>query len=166
MRTADTDSVVRADMIRLIPEIRNFARRFSRDQSEVDDLVQETLLRGLANIEKFEPGTRLRSWLFTILRNTFCTRYHRGTREVAGIDKCVSLRASVPPPQEWAVRMHEFEAAVAALSPDHRSAFDAVLIDGETYEVAALRCGCPVGTIKSRVNRARLALTQRMGGVN
>ncbi|EUB98354.1 RNA polymerase, sigma-24 subunit, ECF subfamily [Rhizobium sp. CF080] len=166
MRTSDANNAVRADMVKLIPELRNFARRFARDQNEIDDLVQETLLRGLANIEKFQPGTRLRSWLFTILRNTFCTRYQKGMREVAGIEDCVSLRASVTPPQEWAVRMQEFETAVAALSPDHRQAFDAVLIDGETYETAAQRCGCPVGTMKSRVNRVRLALTQRMGGVN
>ena len=165
MRTAENDCAVRADMINLIPEMRNFARRFSRDQDEVDDLVQETLLRGLANIEKFEPGTRLRTWLFTILRNTFCTRYQKRAREPAGIADCVSLQASVPPSQEWALRMREFEAAVATLSTDQRRTFDAVLIDGDSYEAAARRCGCRVGTIKSRVNRVRLTLICQTGGI-
>lgn len=164
MRTADAKNAVEADMIRLMPEIRRFATRFTRDQSEVDDLVQETLVRGLANIDKFEPGTRLRSWLFTILRNTFCTRYHKSAREAPGAADCISALASVPPSQEWAVRLREFEAAVATLSPNHRSAFDAVLVDGDSDEAAARRCGCRVGTIKSRVNRVRLALTQQMGG--
>ncbi len=160
----NTDDVIRADMIRLIPEIRSFAKRFSNNPNDVNDLVQETLLRGLANLDKFEPGTRLRSWLFTILRNLFCTRYQQSVREAPGLEDCVSLHLSVPPAQEWAIRMHEFNRAVATLSPEHRGAFNAVLVDGESYEAAAKRCGCPVGTIKSRVNRARLALTQQMGG--
>jgi RNA polymerase sigma-70 factor (ECF subfamily) len=166
MKSAETDAAVRDEMILIIPDLRKFATRFVREQSEVDDLVQETLLRALANIEKFQAGTRLRSWLFTILRNTFCTGYHRGRREVSGIDECVSLRASVAPAQEWGLRMQEFSNAVASLSAEHRQAFDMVLLDGETYETAAGRCGCPVGTIKSRVSRARLALIQQTGGVD
>lgn len=160
----NTNDVIRADMIRLIPEIRNFAKRFSNNPNDVDDLVQETLLRGLANLDKFQPGTRLRSWLFTILRNSFCTRYQRSVREAPGREDCVSLQSSVPPAQEWAIRMQEFNRAVENLSPEHRGAFDAVLIDGDSYEAAAKRCGCPVGTIKSRVNRARLVLAQQTGG--
>ncbi len=165
MKSTETDDAVQAEMVRIIPILRNFATRFVRDRNEVDDLVQETLARSLANIDKFQPGTRLRSWMFTIMRNTFCTRYHRGRREISGIDDCVSLCASVPPAQEWSIRMKEFSDAVASLSPDHRRAFDIVLMDGETYETAASRCGCPVGTIKSRVNRIRLALAQQTGGV-
>ncbi|WP_105383532.1 sigma-70 family RNA polymerase sigma factor [Neorhizobium alkalisoli] len=166
MPSAEAGDAVRAEMIRIIPDLRNFATRFVRDPNEVDDLVQETLVRGLANLDKFQPGTRLRSWLFTILRNTFCTGYHRSRREIAGPDDCISLRASVQPAQEWALTMREFEAAVLRLSPDFREAFNIVLIEGESYEIAARRCGCPIGTVKSRVNRLRLALTQQMGGLN
>ncbi|GGG13071.1 RNA polymerase sigma factor [Rhizobium wenxiniae] len=165
MRSIGTDDAIQAEMVQTIPALRNFATRFVRDRSEVDDLVQETLTRGLANIDKFQPGTRLRSWMFTIMRNTFCTGYHRGRREVAGLDDCVSLQASVPPAQEWGVRMQEFSEAVARLSPEHRKAFNMVLMDGLSYETAASCCGCPVGTIKSRVSRIRLALAQQTGGV-
>lgn len=161
----ETEVTVRAEMVRIIPELRNFATRFTRDRSEIDDLVQETLARGLSNLDKFQPGTRLRAWLFTILRNTFCTRYHLARREVAGLDDCVAVRASVPPPQEWVVRMREFSEAVARLPPDSRRAFDMVLIDGLSYETAANRCGCAVGTIKSRVNRVRHALHEQTGGI-
>lgn len=66
-----------SELIDLIPTLRAFARSFYRNPADADDLVQETLMKGIANIEKFEPGTRMKSWLFTIMRNTFNTRIRR-----------------------------------------------------------------------------------------
>ena len=157
-------SSIEQDVIKHIPIVERFALRLCNNRPDAEDLVQDTLMKALSNLDKFQPGTRLRSWLFTILRNSFCTRYQRSVREAPGREDCVSLQSSVPPAQEWSIRMQEFNRAIASLSPKHRGAFDAVLVDGDSYEAAAKRCGCPVGTVKSRVNRARLALTEQMGG--
>ena len=151
------------DVVALIPALRNFARRFYGSTTDIDDLVQETLLRALANIDKFRPGTSLKSWLFTIMRNTFCTRYAQGKRECVGIEECASSQRSINAPQEWAVRAQEFHRALADLPAHYRDAFETVLMRGESYEMAALRCDCPIGTIKSRVNRARSAILTRLG---
>ena len=77
----------RADIVRLIPALRAFARTFCRNPSDADDLVQETLMKALANLDKFEPGTKLKSWLFTIMRNTFYTRAKVLGREAPGIEE-------------------------------------------------------------------------------
>lgn len=149
---------VQAEMIQLIPALRSFARRLDRSPSNVDDLVQETLVRALANIEKFQEGTSLKSWMFTILRNTFCTKFGLAKREIVGLEDCASARPTVNAPQEWSVRAQEFHRAMLNLPEHYRDAVDIILLQGQSYEVAAERCGCPVGTIKSRVNRARAQL--------
>jgi RNA polymerase sigma factor (sigma-70 family) len=154
---------VRAEMIALIPALTAFARRLDRSPSNVDDLVQETLMRALANIDRFQEGTSLKSWLFTILRNTFCTKFGLSKREVIGLDDCASARPTVNAPQEWTVRAHEFHRALLDLPKHYRDAVDIILIQGQSYEAAAERCGCPVGTIKSRVNRARAQLANQLG---
>ncbi|MCB5202718.1 sigma-70 family RNA polymerase sigma factor [Neorhizobium sp. T786] len=151
------------DVVEMIPALRSFARRFYPNTSDADDLVQDTLLRALANIDKFQVGTSLKSWLFTIMRNTFCTRYGRSKREFVGIEECAALHRAVNAPQEWAVRVQEFHRALAALPEHYRDAFETVLMHGESYEAAAGRYDCPVGTIKSRVNRARVAILKSLG---
>jgi RNA polymerase sigma factor (sigma-70 family) len=92
---------VRTEMTALIPALRSFARRLDRSPTNVDDLVQETLLRALANIDKFQEGTSLKSWMFTILRNTFCTKFGLAKRETVGLEDCASARPTVNAPQEW-----------------------------------------------------------------
>jgi len=151
------------DVVELIPALRSFARRFYANTSDIDDLVQDTLLRAIANIDKFQPGTSLKSWLFTIMRNTFCTRYGQAKREFVGAEDCASLQRAISAPQEWAVRALEFDRALAALPDHYREAFETVLMRGESYEATALRYDCPVGTIKSRVNRARMAILRSLG---
>lgn len=154
---------VHADVVSLIPALRSFARRLCREQWEVDDLVQETLMRALANVDKFEEGTRLKSWLFTIMRNTFSTRYSVNKRYVIGLDDFIALVPAVPPSQEWSIRGRELERAMDALPDGFRQAANLILIDGASYEEAAGACGCKVGTVKSRVNRARSFLAAHMG---
>ncbi|MCJ8517409.1 RNA polymerase sigma-70 factor (ECF subfamily) [Pseudorhizobium tarimense] len=162
-----TDKAVLAhlqvEVLQLVPALRSFARRFYPNPHDVDDLVQETLLRAFANLDKFRPGTSLKSWMFTIMRNTFCTRYGQGKREFVGIEDCASLHRAIDAPQEWSVRAHEFQRALADLPEHYRDAFETVLMRGESYEQAALRCNCPIGTIKSRVNRARSAILKSLG---
>ncbi|RDJ03852.1 RNA polymerase subunit sigma [Rhizobium grahamii] len=151
---SSTDSV-RREIVDLMPALRAFARTFYRNPADADDLVQETLIRALIHLDRYKDGTRLKSWLFTIMRNCFCTRYRLTKREAVGAVECVSLRESVQPDQEWHVRGHELEAACVRLPEIYRGAFEFVFIDGRSYEEAADHFHCPIGTIKSRVNRAR-----------
>jgi RNA polymerase sigma-70 factor (ECF subfamily) len=144
-----------AELLETIPALRSFARRFHPYGNEVDDLVQETLSRALANADKFQKGTRLRSWLFTIMRNYFCTKYSVSKREHVGLVEDSSTCVFTPADQEWRLRGRELERALSALPDHYRAALTMIFVEGTSYEIAAKRCGCPVGTLKSRVNRAR-----------
>ncbi|WP_075292953.1 sigma-70 family RNA polymerase sigma factor [Pararhizobium arenae] len=152
-----------SDIVNLMPALRAFARRFHRTQHDADDLVQETLVRALANCEKFQHGTNLKSWLFTIMRNTFCTKFGIAKREAPGSGTCVADQPTINPPQEWSIQVLEFNEAYDRLPAHFREALDIVAIQGDSYEVAAERCGCPIGTIKSRVSRARILLANELG---
>ena len=128
-------------------------------QPRADDLVQETLLRAMANIESFQPATNISAWLFTILRNLFCSEYCERRREVEKTEGTYaeSLKSHLEQPSR--VEFEEFRAALAKLPPDQREALILVGASGFSYEEAAAICGCAVGTIKSRVNRARTRLS-------
>lgn len=150
-------------IVDLIPALRAFARTFCRDPSDADDLVQETLAKGIANIDKFEPGTRMKSWLFTIMRNTFNTRIRAYMREAPGLMDCASGRPVEEATQEWTVRGKEVDAAINRLPQHHREVLMLIGVVGVSYEEAAEICGCAVGTVKSRLNRARTSLLQDLG---
>ncbi|TDK32136.1 sigma-70 family RNA polymerase sigma factor [Rhizobium deserti] len=150
------------EVVQLVPELRRFARRFHSASYDIDDLVQETVLKALANAEKFQPGTRLKSWMFTIMRNIFCTKFGLQKREQVGFEDDVAGSRSVNAAQEWSVRGHELEKAIGQLPDPYRLALKMVFIDGVSYEEAAKRCKCPVGTVKSRVNRARQQLAKQL----
>lgn len=156
-------SDVRADIASLIPALRAFARSMVPDRNDADDLVQETLLRGIANIHHFKPGTNLKSWLFTIMRNTFYTSLKLRRRERPGEADCVSSVRAVQPNQEWVVRGDEIRAALDNLSPEQREVVVLVGALGVSYEEAAEICNCAIGTIKSRLNRARARILEFLG---
>ncbi|GGG06891.1 RNA polymerase sigma factor [Rhizobium wenxiniae] len=146
------------ELLEHLPALRNFARRFHSSPTDVDDLVQETYAKAIANAQKFQQGTRLRSWLFTIMRNTFCTKFGLTRREDVGLADDTALQVSVPATQEWSLRGQELERAISNLPDHHREAIEMIFIECLSYEDAAQRCGCALGTMKSRVNRARLQL--------
>jgi len=150
-------------IVELIPALRAFARTFYRTPTDADDLVQETLLKALAHLDHFKEGTKLKSWLFTIMRNTFCSRFRVGKREILGASDCASSHGSVAADQEWHIRGRELEVACGQLAEPYRSVFEFVFIDGRSYEEAAEYFHCPTGTIKSRVNRARQRLAHTLG---
>ena len=130
---------------------------------QAEDLVQETLVRALAALDQFAPGTRMKSWLFTIMRNTFFTNTFRSRREGPGLADCVANRMSVEPPQEWNIRRKEVSAAIRQLPTAQRELLVLVTIQGGSFLVAAEVFGCNIGTVKSRLNRARNALLDIMG---
>jgi RNA polymerase sigma-70 factor (ECF subfamily) len=152
----------RDDVVGLIPALRAFAWSLSHNGSDADDLVQETLIKAWTNREKFAPGTNLRAWLFTILRNTYYTNLIRRRREVRdeGGEYASGLRT--PAIQDLNMAMHSLQAALAQLPPEHREALILVGAAGLSYEEAAEVCNCALGTIKSRVNRARARLLKIM----
>ena len=158
------DAGVRADMQEQIPALRRFARRLVGPQGDADDLVQETLVKALSASAQFQPGTALKSWLFTIMRNTFCTAYRVRQRERVGIEDAVAAKLSVPPAQDWAVRKNELEAALEQL-PEHVRRSLILIAFGTSYDETARICECEVGTVKSRVNRARKALSENLGTI-
>ena len=124
-----------------------------------DDLVQETLLRAIANIDSFQPGSNLPAWLFTILRNLFRSDYRKRRREVEDAEGNYAKTLKTQPAQNAHLEFEEFRAALDKLPQDQREALILVGASGFSYEDAAAICGCAVGTIKSRVNRARSKLS-------
>jgi len=145
-------------MLDLLPNLRAFAFSLTNDPVRVDDLVQETVLRAWANIDRFERGSNLGAWLFTILRHAFYTEYRKRRREVEDPIGVHAARLKVLPEQEPALVMAELRLALAHLPRSHREALLLVGAEGMTYEEVAMRQGVAVGTTKSRVNRARSQL--------
>lgn len=138
-----------------IPSLRAFAVSLCGNIDRADDLVQETLVRALANIDRFQPGTNLSAWLFTILRNHFRSEFRKRRREVEDADGKYTDGLKAEPGQMGSIEFAEFKRALAQLPPDQREALVLVGASGFSYEEAAAICNCAVGTIKSRVNRAR-----------
>jgi len=156
------DPAVRQAVLNAIPSLRAFAISLCGNVDRADDLVQETMLRALANIHSFQPGTNMSAWLFTILRNHFRSEYRKRRREVEDTDGSYAESLKSHPEQIGRVEFTEFREALAKLPPDQREALILVGASGFSYEEAANICGCAVGTIKSRVNRARTRLAELM----
>ncbi|WP_417270015.1 RNA polymerase sigma factor [Celeribacter sp.] len=140
--------------------MRAFALSLTRNGAAADDLVQDTIVKAWTNIEKFEDGTNMRAWLFTILRNTFYSGRRKSKREVADVDGAMAATLSVKPSHDGKLAMRDFQAAFSQLPDEQREALILVGGGGFTYDEAAETCGVAVGTIKSRVNRGRLRLAE------
>jgi RNA polymerase sigma-70 factor (ECF subfamily) len=152
------EPAIRDALLAAVPSLRAFAISLSGQVDRADDLVQDTLLRALSNIDRFERGTNLNAWLFTILRNLFHSEYRKRRREVEDSDGSYAGRLKVQPEQGARVDFEDFRTALDKLPHDQREALLLVGASGFSYEEAAAICGCAVGTIKSRVNRARSRL--------
>jgi RNA polymerase sigma-70 factor (ECF subfamily) len=127
-----------------------------------NDLVQETLMKAWAHREKFVPGTNFKAWLFTILRNTYFSNLRRSRREIQDVDGLHASLISSPPEQNGHLDLKDFARALEQISPDQREALILVGAEGFSYEEVAAVCGCAVGTVKSRVNRARNKIAEIM----
>jgi RNA polymerase sigma-70 factor (ECF subfamily) len=148
----------RDEIVEHLRPMRAFAMSLTRDQARADDVVQDTILKAWTNIEKFEPGTNMRAWLFTILRNTFYSERRRAAREVPDHDGTMSERMAVKPDHDGRLALADFRRAFESLPNVQREALMLVGGEGFSYEEAAEMCGCAVGTIKSRANRGRRRL--------
>lgn len=157
---SDSDKrAFKRQLTEVIPHLRAFARGLCGRPDMADDLVQETLLKAWAAQERFEPGTSMRAWTFVILRNAYLTDMRRN-RFRGEYDESVAERIlTAPAAQEEPMHLSDMHRALLTLPPERREALLLVGAGGFSYEEAADICGCAVGTIKSRVGRARAALT-------
>jgi RNA polymerase sigma-70 factor (ECF subfamily) len=149
------------DVVALIPALRAFARSLCQDSDAADDLVQETLVKAIADLDEFQPDTRLKSWLFTIMRNTSCTRIKVTTREAP--EGWIPIQRRAAESQEWAPRGGEAARAIDLLPDEQREAIVTVRRNGISYQEAAENGYRKVGTIKSRLSRSRAKLAVELG---
>ena len=156
----------RDDLVAQLPHLRAFARSLVGGGRAhlADDLVQDTVVLALRSWEQFTPGTDLRAWLFRILHNR-CRSVLRRKHVASEVHvEDLERRATVPAVQEGRLELAAFKAAFAELSPAHREVLVLAGVHGLPYEQVAAICGCELGTVKSRANRARALLKKRLLG--
>jgi len=149
-------------LLAVIPNLRAFAVSLCGDRERADDLVQETLLKAWDHSDSFEEGTNLRAWLFTILRNSYFSDCRRRRREAVDGANSRAPEIAIQGEQDGYLDMQDFRKALARLPREQREAWILVGAAGFSYEEAAAIAGCVVGTIKSRVNRARGRLIEML----
>ncbi|MHC5652393.1 sigma-70 family RNA polymerase sigma factor [Stappia sp.] len=153
---------IKEEIVSCIPSLRAFAASLVGVGDRADDLVQETLMKAWANMNRFKAGTNMKAWLFIILRNTFYSDYRKKKREVQDVDGQYSATLAEHPGQHGHLDFEDFRNALDALPEDQREALILICASGFSYEEAAEICGCAVGTMKSRVNRARNRLSETL----
>ena len=148
------------DLIEALPALRGYARTFERDAARADDLVQETSLRAWSSRDRFEPGSNMKAWLFTILRNTARSQHRRASREVEDVDGGYADQLTIEGGQESHLEYLELENALQRLPEDQREAVVLICASGVSYEEAAQITGATQGALKTRVSRARARLVE------
>src|SRR5579862_8945320 len=161
---ADPDAQFKAGLLELIPFLRAFARSLCGNPDVADDLVQETLVKAWQSRTSFSPGTNLKAWLFTILRNQFYSDRRRTWRQVPWDQDAAERIPGASEEQSWAAQLSDTARALTSLSDEQREALILVGAGGFSYEAAAQICNCAIGTVKSRVARARKTLISILEG--
>ena len=151
-----------SDLVTCVPHLRAFARFLTGHRERADDLVQDTIVRALKAAHQFQPGTNLRAWMFTILRNLHYGELRRSHLRVQSLDDVAVLEPAVLPNQDAGLEFRDFCRAFGQLGDEQREVLTLVGASGLSYEEAAKVCDCPTGTIKSRVSRARSNLLRIM----
>ena len=162
--SARLSSQFQRELIAFIPHLRKFSSVLCGRQAIAEDMVQETLAKAWRARDRFEPGTNLKAWLFTILRNECCSHARRGWREThwdSGKGESIAAPANE---QEWAMNLSDAARALGGLPDGQRKALILVGAGGFSYEDAAEICGTAMGTVKSRVARARASLLKILDG--
>jgi RNA polymerase sigma-70 factor (ECF subfamily) len=157
------DNDPREEIVDHLPALRAFALALAHDATLADDLVQDAVEKAWINFERFREGTNLRAWLFTILRNTFYSHHRKRRREVEDVEGAMAARMAIRPAHDGRLQFKDFLAALQTLPVEQSEALILVGALGFTYEEAAETCRVPLGTIKSRANRARLHVASRLG---
>jgi RNA polymerase sigma-70 factor (ECF subfamily) len=163
MDIPDTD--IRHQIVELLPDLRAFARFLVRDRAGADDIVQDSIVRALGAIDQFQPGTNLKAWLFTILRNQFYEQGRRRRRETNALQARFDEAEAADPQQHAQSDITDLQQLIWLLPPTQREALILVGAQEMSHEEAAAICGVPVGTMKARLSRARSGLAALMSGV-
>jgi RNA polymerase sigma-70 factor (ECF subfamily) len=153
-----------AGLAKLMPFLRDFARSLSGKPDIAEDLAQETLAKAWRSRNSFTPGTNLKAWLCAILRNEFYSYQRRAWRRIPWDPELVETLAAPPEEQHWAVELSDTACAMHDLSEAQREALILVGVGGYSYEDAAALLNSAVGTVKSRVGRARQSLRENLNG--
>jgi RNA polymerase sigma-70 factor (ECF subfamily) len=156
----------KTELLGLIPFLRAFARSLCGNQGMADDLAQETLVKAWQSRESFIAGTNLKAWLFTILRNQFYSDRRRAWRQAPWDQEMAERIPGTRSDQGWSAELSDTARALRCLSDEQREALILVGAGGFSYEDAAAICNCAVGTVKSRVARARRALISILDGTD
>ena len=151
---------MRSAMLAALPNLRAFALSLANTRDVADDLVQDTIVRALAHIDQFQPGTNMGAWLFTILRNLFYSQCRRAKHEIEDPDGSYAARLRAPPEQHAKCDVQDVLRALGKLPADQCEALLLIVAEGLSYEEAAKVCGVAVGTMKSRVSRGRERLAE------
>ncbi len=159
MNNSDTTDP-RDQLVDHLPALRAFALSLTREGAAADDLVQDTIVKAWTNMDKFQAGTNLRAWLFTILRNTFYSARRKTKREVSDTDGIHAARQATRPEHDGKLALRDFRAAFQQLPDEQREALILVGASGFSYEEAAEMTRVAVGTVKSRANRGRRKLAE------
>src|SRR6202453_3196288 len=160
------DGDFKNELLALIPFLRAFARSLTGNQEGADDLAQETLVKAWQSRATFIPGTNLKAWLFTILRNQFYSDRRRAWRQAPWDQDAAERIPGSTGEQSWAAELSDTARALTCLSDEQREALILVGAGGFSYEDAAAICHCAVGTVKSRVARARKSLLSILEGAD
>jgi RNA polymerase sigma-70 factor (ECF subfamily) len=148
-----------------IPHLRRYARHLTKNFEQANDMVQDCLVRAIENIDKWQPGTNMRAWLIVILRNNFFNHCRRARRErEIKFDPGFSAQNFTPAAQDDTLSLNELSSAFGDLSLEHREVIHLIVLDGMSYEEAAELLDINIGTVKSRLSRARRDLKSRLDG--
>jgi RNA polymerase sigma-70 factor, ECF subfamily len=160
-----TDDNFAGEIEALLPDLRRYAQYLTRDAAAADDLVQETVARGIEKIHLWRPGTDLRAWLSRILHNLYVSGVRQALRSRAKVEwaSAQSLSTCLPRQIAW-LELRDLERGLTKLPEEQRSAVMSIGWDGERYETIAARLGIPVGTVRSRLSRGRTRLRELTGG--
>jgi RNA polymerase sigma-70 factor, ECF subfamily len=164
MTPEQADAQFRKDLLALIPFLRAFSRSLCGERELADDLAQEALAKAWQSRDTFRPGSNLKAWLFTILRNQFYSDRRRAWRQAPWDETAVERVPAARGEQTWAVQLSDTARALRSLPAEQREALILVGAGGFSYEDAARIANCAVGTVKSRVARARKALIASLEG--
>lgn len=164
IQPSSQDEGFRKELLTVLPHLRAFARGLSGRPDFADDLVQETAIKAWIARDRYREGTNMRAWTFAILRNHFLSELRRGRRETDLDEVAVERLLIMDADQEGPLHLRDMEAALHRLAPERREAVLLVGASGFSYEEAAGVAGCPVGTMKSRVARARADLSRILDG--
>lgn len=162
IRPGPADESFRTELMAVLPHLRAFARGLCGRHDFADDLVQETAVKAWTARERYQPGTNMRAWTFAILRNHYLSELRKFKRQTDIAESDMERMLVMEADQEAPIHLSDMEAALQQLAPERREAVLLVGASGFSYEEAASIAGCPIGTMKSRVARARADLSRML----